>query len=51
MLHTIVVIVRVLSQCDLEAHLIKKTNCNNLEVLIEPRVEPKRDWKVDRVER
>ena len=32
-MHTAVVIVRVLSRCDLEAHLIKETYCNSLEVL------------------
>ena len=47
--HTTVVIVRVFSRCDLEAHLIKETHCNSLEVLIEPRAKPKRDWKADKM--
>ena len=38
-LHTIIEIVRVLSQCDLEAHLIKETYCNNLEVLSQRELE------------
>ena len=38
-LRTIVVIVRVLIWCDFEAHLIKETHCNSLEVLIELNVE------------
>ena len=48
MLRTTVVIVRVLSRCDLEAHLIKETHCNSLEVLIEPRAKPKRDRKAEK---
>ena len=50
MLRTTVEIVRVLSWCDLEAHLIKETHYNSLEVLIESRAELERDWKADRVE-